>query len=304
MPSSKAKTKHWSFFQRARYLIAFFIVPKFVWFYFRYVVNDIKLGNQYTEGQPVIFCSNHQSHLDAFIVGAAIAEPYGTRRFVAFMGNGNVMEENWFFSLTKWFGAFPVYRNKPTPALKHAVKTLKEGKAMFISPQGKRVGRSPVDDYFNLRDNPRSGVGRIVLWMNGLVPVIPIFIHGAGAALSQGRFLPRYKSYISVSFGNPIFFNDVQKDGGWKEDDPDFFTKSKEIAVRIMDSIHEQMLLQEKNFFAIVEKKFARSISGINPELRAKRKFRRYLRNLCNYSPEQLQRTVERISQQNKKMEN
>jgi 1-acyl-sn-glycerol-3-phosphate acyltransferase len=299
MPSSsKQKTKHWSFFQRARYLIIFFVVPKFIWLYFRFVVNDIKPGNRYVEGEPVIFCSNHQSHLDALIVGAAIAAPYGTRRFVAFMGNGYVMKENWLFSKTTWCGGFPVYRDKPTPALKHAVKALKEGQAMFVSPQGKRIGSSPVDDYFNLRTNPRSGVGRIVLWMNGEVPVIPIFIHGAGAALSQGRILPRYKSYISVSFGKPIFFKDVSKKGGWTENDPDFFPKSKEIAARIMEAIHEQMLIQEQNFFTIVEKKYSTSIQEISEELRAKREFRHYLRKLCNYSPKQLQSTVDLILSQ------
>ena len=295
MSSSKVRTKHWSFFQRARYLIVFFVVPKFIWFYFRFVVNDIKLGNQYAEGQPVIFCSNHQSHLDALIVGSAIAEPYGTRRFVAFMGNGYVMEENWLFSMTKWCGAFPVYRDNPTPALKHAVKTLKEGKCMFISPQGKRVGKSPVDDYFNLKTDPRSGVGRIVLWMNGEVPIVPIFIHGAGAALSQGRFLPRYKSFISVSFGKPLFFKEMRKEGGWTEDDPDFFPKSKEIAIRIMDAIYEQMLIQEQNYFSVVEKKYKIKIDQISEDLRLNRPFRRTLRKMCNYSPEELGKAISQL---------
>ncbi|MHA2174375.1 MAG: lysophospholipid acyltransferase family protein [Candidatus Hodarchaeales archaeon] len=289
MPSSTRKTKHWSFFQRARYLIIFFVIPKFIWLYFRFVVNDSDLGNSYVEGQPVIFCSNHQSNLDALIAGAAVAEPYGTRRFIAFMGNGYAMKENWLFSLTPWCGGFPVYRDKPTPALRHAVKTLKEGKAMFISPQGKRIGRSPVDDYFNLRKDPRSGVGRIILWMNGEVPVVPLYIHGAGAALSRGHFLPRYKSFISVSFGKPIFFEDFKKEGGWKEEDPNFFTNAKLIAARIMDSIHKQMLIQEENLLTIVEKKYNTSIQDITEDLRSERDFRRYLRNLCNYSPQDLE---------------
>ena len=130
--SSESKTKHWSFFQRARYLIVFKVVPWFIHHYFDFRINDIEIGKTYPEGKPVIFCSNHQSHLDALIVGAAIAEPYGTRRFVAFMGNGHVMKENFIFSMTRWCGAFPVFRENPTPALKHAVKTLKEGKCLFL----------------------------------------------------------------------------------------------------------------------------------------------------------------------------
>jgi hypothetical protein len=227
------------------------------------------------------------------VIGAAIAEPYGTRRFVAFMGNGYVMRENWFYSLTTWAGAFPVYRDNPKPALIHGLKLLKEGIALFMSPQGRRVGKSPVDDYFNLTMDPRSGVGRLVLWSNGEIPVVPAFIHGASAALAQGKILPRFKSYISVSFGEPLTFKEYARDEGWTDEDPEFFINAKKIAERIMVSINEQMLEQEKYLLKIVEKKYKKRVLEISEEERADKGFRRFLRNLCNYSPEELQQKIE-----------
>ena len=88
MANSTNPDKKWSFFRRARYLIIFYGIPWFIHNFFRFVVNNGKVGNTYSEGEGVIFCSNHQSHLDALTVGAGVATPYGTRKFVAFMGNG------------------------------------------------------------------------------------------------------------------------------------------------------------------------------------------------------------------------
>jgi len=288
---SPSPEKLWSFFRRARYLIILYGVPLFIRLYFRLTVNNSKVGNTYSEGEGVIFCSNHQSHLDALIVGASVAKPVaknGTRRFVAFMGNGKVMKENFIFSLTYWCGGFPIYRENPNPALNHAAKILNEGFCVFMSPQGMRVGTSPVDDYFNLRTDPRSGVGRVLLLANGKIPIVPMYIHGAGAALGGGRLIPRFKSFISVSFGDPMTFEKYTRSQGWNEKDPDFYPTAKKIAIEIMDVIHELMMKQEENYFSIIEKKFSKSIKNITPEFRADRSFRRYQRNLSNYSPEEL----------------
>ncbi|MHA1995474.1 MAG: lysophospholipid acyltransferase family protein [Candidatus Hodarchaeales archaeon] len=292
----KIAKKHWSFFQRARYLIIFKVIPWFIHHYFRFVIHDKELGNSYPEGTPVAFCSNHQSNLDALIVGGAVAAPYGTRRFISFMGAGYVMKENWLYRQLTWAGGFPVYYDKPSPALRFAAKTLKEGKAIYMSPQGKRIGKSPVDDYFNIPKEPRSGIGRVILLMNGKLPVVPMFIHGAGAALSRGGFLPRYKSYVSVSFGEPLSFEEYAKDGGWKENDQEFFPTAKKIATRIMAAINEQMLKQEEYFFKIVERKYKRPISQISEDLRKEKSFQRYLRNLCNYTPKELRQTLDKLN--------
>jgi hypothetical protein len=211
------------------------------------------------------------------------------------MGNGYVMQENWFYRLLTWAGAFPVFRDKPRSALCFATMMLKEGKGLFMSPQGRRIGSTPVDDFFNLTEEPRSGIGRVVLLMNGKLPVVPIFIHGAGAALARGGVFPRYKSYISVSFGNPLHFHEYTREGGWSEKDPDFFPSAKKIAIRTMSAICEQMLKREKHFFTIVEKKYKRSIGEISEEMRKDKSFRRYLRNLCNYSHEELEQNLDQL---------
>jgi 1-acyl-sn-glycerol-3-phosphate acyltransferase len=294
--NSTSPEKRYSFFKRARYLLIFYGVPWFIHNYFRFVVNNSKKGNTFSEGQGVIFCSNHQSHLDALTVGAAVATPYGTRKFVAFMGNGKVMKENPIFRLTFWCGGFPIYRENPKPALDHSAKIINEGIALYMSPQGRRVGTSPVDDYFNIKNDPRSGVGRVTLLANGKIPVVPMYIHGAGAALGGGRMVPRFKSYISLSFGEPISFEKYTREQGWNENDPDFFPTAKKIAVEVMNSVHKIMMEQEKNYFTIIEKKFGKPIKDIDEKLRADRSFRRYQRNLCFYSPEELENELKKYS--------
>ncbi|MFX0117094.1 MAG: lysophospholipid acyltransferase family protein [Candidatus Hodarchaeota archaeon] len=283
----------WSFWHRALYVFfPRFLIPCFLSKYFQFEVNNSHLNN-FPEGRPVIYCINHRSHLDGLIAASAIVVPRGPRTRIALMGAGDIMQENWLFRLPSYFGAFPIYPEKPELALNYAAKLLNKGIGIIIAPQGKRIIRTPYHDYFNLAKEGKTGVGRLILALNGKIPVIPVYIHGAAEALPRGKIMPIFGSYISVSFGPPIFWQEYSRKNGWKSTDPNFFSTAREIADNIMVEIRDQMILQEKSIFAILEQKFGTTIDKINIPTSKKGRFDKLVFRLARVHPRQLQRLVE-----------
>ncbi|MFX0183756.1 MAG: lysophospholipid acyltransferase family protein [Candidatus Hodarchaeota archaeon] len=283
----------WPFWHRAFYLFfPLFLVPRFISTYFQFEVHHKNYLNNFPEGTPVIYCINHRSHLDGFIAGSAVVVPRGPRTRIALMGAGNIMQENWFFRLLPYFGAFPIYSEKSELALNYAVKLLKRGVGIVIAPQGKRIIGTPYHDYFNLAKEGKTGVGRLILSLNGKIPVIPAYIHGAAEALTRGKIIPKFGSYISVSFGPPIFWKEYTRKNGWKSTDPDFFSTARKISDKIMVKIRDQMIIQEKSLFTILERSFGTTIdkSTIHPS--KKRRFDKLVFKLVRAHPKQLQRLI------------
>jgi 1-acyl-sn-glycerol-3-phosphate acyltransferase len=284
---------NWGFLQRTFHLLVRAILPRFMRAFFKFEVHQSHYGNKFPEGIPVIYCINHRSHLDSLILASAIAAPYGTRTRAALMASGKAMQKNRFFGLTRFLGAFPVFREKPDEALAFARKSLKKGITVVIAPQGKRVRGTPYHEYFNLANEGRTGVGRLVLDFNGKVPVIPAYIRGSAEALSQGTIIPRFRSPLSVSFGPPMFWDEYTRKGGWNKTHPDFFPTAREIANRIMAKIREQLIIQEKHLFAFLECKFGASIDEICIPPERKRSFDKLVSKLLRIHPKQLQELIQ-----------
>jgi hypothetical protein len=209
------------------------------------------------------------------------------------MANGDAMEQNRFLYLLKYLGAYPVYPQKPAPAIDYTVKLLKENLAVLMAPQGKRIPSTPIDDYHNLANQAKSGVGRVVLKLNGKIPVIPLYIHGSHEALSFGKIIPKYKAYISVSFCKPLFFTEYTRKEGWDESNPDFHTNAKIISKRIMTSIREQMIVEEKFFFKILKRKTRIPLQQLEISRQTHPEVYRFFRNLLQYSPAELKHWIE-----------
>ncbi|MFX0184959.1 MAG: lysophospholipid acyltransferase family protein, partial [Candidatus Hodarchaeota archaeon] len=262
----------WPFVQRAIYQFVKWLVPQFCRKFFQFEVNGIEHANKFPEGTPVIFCGNHRSHLDAFLIGSAIVNPYGKRTRLGFMGAGKVMQRNPFYRMLRFLGAYPVFPENPEPALHYSCKLLKEKTAIFIAPQGKRIQSHPYHDYFNLIHEGKTGIGRLILKMNGKIPVVPAYIHGSAEALSQGSVIPKFGSFISVSFSKPLFWHKYTRKRGWKETDSDFYTTAREIVDKIMHTIRDQLIIQEKHYFDLLKIKFGTTIDNIiiPPEKEAK----------------------------------
>ncbi|PWI46690.1 hypothetical protein CEE45_15500 [Candidatus Heimdallarchaeota archaeon B3_Heim] len=282
----------WSFPRRMFYQLAKLVVPRFLRLYFRFEANQLEHLDQFPEGTPVIYCFNHRSHLDTFIFASALVYPFGNRTACGLMTDGNVMEQNKFFYLLKYLGAYPVYPQNPAPALDYTLKLLNENLAVLIAPQGKRIPSTPLDDYHNINNQAKSGVGRLILRFNGKIPVIPMYIHGSHEALSFGKILPKIKSFISISICKPLIFTEYTREQGWNESDPLFHSEAKMISRAIMTSIREQMLREEQYFFQILARKVKVPLEQLHLTHHTHPKVYQFFRNLLQYSPVELQQWI------------
>jgi 1-acyl-sn-glycerol-3-phosphate acyltransferase len=265
------------------------IFPRLVRLYFRFEVRNLKYIEQLPEGVPVIYCFNHRSHLDTFLFASALVYPYGNRTACGLMTDGNVMEKNKFLYLLKYLGAYPIYAQNPSPALKYTLHLLNNNLAILIAPQGKRIPSTPLDDLHDLIEQAKSGIGRIVLKTNGRIPVVPVYIHGSYETLAFGKYIPKMKSFISVSICKPLMFTEIYREMGWNESDPMFFNKAKEISRSIMGSIREQMLVEEQYFFQILRERIRQPLEEFKLSYKSHPKAYRFFRNLLRYSPKELE---------------
>jgi len=292
----KTTPQSWSLLHKSFYQLVKLILPRFIRLYFRLEVNGLENSNKFPEGTPVIYCFNHRSHLDTFIFASALVTPFGNRTSCGLMGSGKAMEQK-FFRLLKYLGAFPVYSQNPEPALDYAVKLLKENFAVLIAPQGKRIPSNPVHDYHNLIREAKSGVGRVILRFNGKVPVVPMYIHGSHEALSRGKIVPEFRSFISISFCKPLFFTKYEREEGWSDSDPDFYLTAHKISNQIMASIRDQMMVQERHFFQIIGKKFKTPLEKLKISPDSHLKTNRFFSKLLHYHPDELKQWVEKPSE-------
>ena len=283
----------WSFPRRMFYQFVKLVLPRLFHGYFQFKIRNSDYLTPFPEGTPVIYSFNHRSHLDAFLFASALVYPYGNRTGCGLMANGPAMEQNRYLHLLKYVGAYPVYPKNPKPALDYTVKLLKENLAVLMAPQGKRIPSTPLDDLHNLVNQAKSGVGRMVLRLNGKIPVIPIYIHGSHEALSLGNIIPKLKAFISVSICKPLSFREYTKKEGWDESDPDFYTIASLISKKVMSSIRDQMLIEEQYFFEIIKRKIKTPLEELQINHLTHPKTYHFFRNLLHYSPLELKKWLD-----------
>lgn len=284
--------KSWGFRQHFFYTFVKLVLPRFFRIYFRFNVKNIEYIKDYPEGTPVIYSFNHRSHLDSFIFASALVHPYGNRTACGLMSNGDAMESNCLLSYLKYVAAYPVYPKNPTPALRYTIRLLKEDLAVLIAPQGKRIPSTPLDDYHNLVNTGKSGVGRIVLLLNGKIPVIPMYIKGSHEALSFGNIIPKIKAYLSLSLCKPLIFKEYTRKEGWKASDPDFYSTANKISKKVMQSIRDEMLVVEKYFLQIIKDKFNKPLEELHIDHKSHPEIYHVFRNLLQYTPDELKQWI------------
>lgn len=141
-------------------------------------------GAERVPSGPLVVAANHESVLDPFVLGAAIARPL---RFVA-------KEELWRNPLLAWglerAGAIPVARGRgDVGAMGRARLALERGEAVALFPEGGVRREGPW-----LR-----GAARLALAAGA--PILPVRLVGTAAALSPGRVgFPR----VGVLVGHPL----------------------------------------------------------------------------------------------------
>lgn len=154
--------------------------------FFRFKIINIE---KVPEKGGVIVVSNHVSHLDPLVIGAAIRKRQST-----FMAKRGLFKIPLVGAFVKTF-SFPVDRDTPQPStIKEAVRRLKKGELIVMFPEG---GRSKDGSLLDAK----RGTGLIAA-LSG-AKVIPAYIDGTDTALPAGAKFIRLSS-IGIIFGDSI----------------------------------------------------------------------------------------------------
>ena len=145
---------------------------------------------------PVVFVSNHSSHLDAPLVLCSLPERWRKRTAVG--AAADYFFDVWWraASTALVFNAFPIERAGSRRESTTARELVDAGWSLLVFPEGTRSKDGWMQRF-------RHGTARLCLELD--LPVVPIAIRGAYAAMPRGRGWPRRGRFpISLRYGAPI----------------------------------------------------------------------------------------------------
>jgi len=164
---------------------------------------------QHVQG-PVIFASNHQSHMDAPVILAALPGRFRYRVTIAMAKEffkAHFFPEQfgraaWFtnslsyYLAALFFNAFPLPQREAgaRQTLRYIGEALGDGYSVLIFPEGRRAETGAIDGF-------RPGIGMIAARLQ--VPVVPVRIDGLERVLPPGWFIAR-PGRVRVAFGAPL----------------------------------------------------------------------------------------------------
>jgi 1-acyl-sn-glycerol-3-phosphate acyltransferase len=138
---------------------------------------------------PVLLVANHLSVLDPPLVGAA------ADRELSFLAKAELFSVPLFGRLIRALNARPVRREgADAAALREALRTLAEGRALLVFPEGTRGAEGELRP-------AKAGAGMLAV-LSGAA-VVPVYIAGSGRAWPKGRRWPR-RAPVTVTFGPPL----------------------------------------------------------------------------------------------------
>ncbi len=164
---------------------------------------------------PVLFVSNHSSHLDAPLVLCSL--PPAWRERTAVGAAADYFFDVWWraASTALVFNAFPIERQGSGRGTGTARRMIAEGWNLVVFPEGTRSKDGWVQRF-------RHGTARLA--EDAGIPIVPVAIRGAYAAMPRGRSWPRKGRFpITVRYGQPIV----------PEPDEDF----RSVAARVMQAV-------------------------------------------------------------------
>lgn len=174
----------------------------------------VKGSGQFPETGAFILAGNHASFLDPPAL-AAMAKGWK----IHFMARDNLFHPPWFAWLLNKLAVMPLDRTRgDIGAMRKALQSLKEGKALGLFPEGTRT----LDGHLQ---PPKGGIGFLVA--KAAVPVYPVYIHGTFAAWRKGG---KFKAGVPITmvYGPPIMPEEVMALGKGEYE---------KIAAHIMDRI-------------------------------------------------------------------
>jgi 1-acyl-sn-glycerol-3-phosphate acyltransferase len=146
---------------------------------------------------PVLFFSNHSSHLDATLIMTTLPDRWQAKTAVG-AARDYFFDVWWRQAFTALvYGAFPIDRGKGgRGATDKAGELIRDGWSLVVFPEGTRSLDGHVQRF-------RHGSARLCLEAG--IPAMPIAILGAYQAMPKGRFWPRPgRPRVTVRYGRPI----------------------------------------------------------------------------------------------------
>ncbi len=147
---------------------------------------------------PVIFYSNHSSHLDATLIMSTLPDRWQKKTAVG-AARDYFFDVWWRQAYTALaFGAFPIERGRAgAGAIDKARELIDDGWSIVVFPEGTRSMDGHMQRF-------RHGASRLALELG--VGLLPIGIVGAYQAMPKGRWWPRSgRPVVTMRYGDPIY---------------------------------------------------------------------------------------------------
>jgi len=174
--------------------------------------NELSLrvfGPEILDGvqSPLIFFSNHTSHLDATIIMTSLPDEWQAKTAVG-AAKDYFFDVWWRQAFTALvYGGFPIDRGGGSRATSKARELLDEGWSLVVFPEGGRSADGHVQRF-------RHGTARLCIEAG--VGAAPIAIRGAFQAMPKGRTWPRAgRPPVTVRFGAPLFPQESESHQGF-----------------------------------------------------------------------------------------
>lgn len=156
--------------------------------------------NELREG--VIFAGNHESVIDAFLMGLVVPAEMKQKR-IYFLGKQSALWKNRFWgTMMDYFGVIPVRKRGNQEAIRRGIDVLQHNQALGIFPEGHiRYSRKDLEG--------KVGVARFAFETDS--PVVPVGIIGTDGILPYGGNWPTPGKKVTLKIGNPIFLHNYDK---------------------------------------------------------------------------------------------
>lgn len=158
-------------------------------------------GREHLPEGPFIICSNHQSHLDAIILGHVGAFYFSRSALIAAKDYWYDHRARFFWSRF-FFNIIPISRKENARAFGALEVTrltrafiAAGGRCVVILPEGTRAAGNTIRPFKN---------GVVMLARNAQLPIVPVYIEKSGHYWPKGSFFIRPGS-MAVRIGKPIF---------------------------------------------------------------------------------------------------
>ncbi len=152
-------------------------------------------GREHLPDTPCIIAPNHQSFFDGLFVASSLSNTLMKKTY--FYAKEKHLRNNWVRKFADRHNVIVMdIQSDVKASIQKTAALLKSGKNIMIFPEGTRTKDGGLGDF-------KKTFAILSKELN--VPVVPVTINGAFAALPSGSIMPKPFSKISVNFQQPIY---------------------------------------------------------------------------------------------------